>query len=55
MFQIQYGSWRYTSKPILPTYLTKNWPGYNKALKDCGFLTIWFNREVIIVSFVVWV
>lgn len=34
------------SKPILPTYRTKNWPAYNKALKDRGSLTIWFNPEV---------
>ena len=29
-----------------PTYRTKNWPAYNKALKDRGSLTIWFNPEV---------
>ena len=34
------------SKPILPTYRTKNWPAYNKALKNRGSLTIWFNPEV---------
>jgi hypothetical protein len=34
------------SKPIPPTYRTKNWPAYNKALKDRGSLTIWFNPEV---------
>lgn len=33
------------SKPIPPTYRTKNWPAYNKALKDRGSLTIWFNPE----------
>jgi hypothetical protein len=34
------------SKPMPPTYRTKNWPAYNKALKDRGSLTIWFNPEV---------
>jgi hypothetical protein len=34
------------SKPIAPTYRTKNWPAYNKALKDRGSLTIWFNPEI---------
>ena len=34
------------SKPTPPTYRTKNWPAYNKALKDRGSLTIWFNPEV---------
>ncbi len=29
-----------------PIYRTKNWPEYNKALKDRGSLTIWFNPEV---------
>jgi len=31
------------SRPISPTYKTKNWPAYNKALKYQGFLTIWFD------------
>ncbi len=34
------------SKPIPPIYRTNNWPAYNKALKDRGSLTIWFNPEV---------
>jgi len=29
-----------------PIYRTKNWPEYNKALKDRGSLTIWFDPEV---------
>ena len=28
------------------TYRTKNWPAYNKALKDRGSLSIWFNSEI---------
>jgi len=31
---------------VPPTYRTKNWPKYNKALKQRGSLTIWFNPEV---------
>jgi Transposase DDE domain len=34
------------SQFIPPIYRTKNWPEYNKALKDRGSLTIWFNPEV---------
>jgi len=34
------------SKPVSATYRTKNWPEYNRALKQRGSLTIWFNPEV---------
>ena len=34
------------SQFVPPIYRTKNWPEYNKALKDRGSLTIWFNPEV---------
>lgn len=31
------------SRPIPPTYRTRNWPAYNEALKRRGSLTIWFD------------
>jgi hypothetical protein len=31
---------------IPPVYRTKNWPEYNRALKQRGSLTIWFDPEV---------
>jgi hypothetical protein len=31
------------SRPTPPTYKTRNWPSYNKALKRRGSLTIWFD------------
>jgi hypothetical protein len=31
------------SRPTSPTYKTRNWPAYNKALKRRGLLTIWFD------------
>lgn len=31
------------SGPTPPTYKTRNWPAYNKALKRRGSLTIWFD------------
>lgn len=34
------------SKPTVPTYKTKNWPVYNRALKRRGSLTIWFDPEM---------
>lgn len=34
------------SRPIPPTYKTKNWPDYNEAPKQCGSLTIWFDPEM---------
>ena len=34
------------SKPIPPSYKTKNWPEYNKALKKRGSLTVWFDPEM---------
>jgi len=34
------------SRPILPSYKTKNWPDYNRALKQRGSLTIWFDPEM---------
>ena len=35
------------SRPTPPTYKTKNWPGYNEALKKRGSLTIWFDPDMI--------
>jgi transposase len=35
------------SRPIPPSYKTKNWPTYNEALKQRGSLTIWFDPEMI--------
>jgi Transposase DDE domain len=34
------------SKPIPPTYKTRNWPAYNAALKRRGSLSIWFDPEM---------
>ncbi|SNS22773.1 Transposase DDE domain-containing protein [Antarctobacter heliothermus] len=34
------------SRPIPPSYKTKNWPAYNEALKQRGSLTIWFDRDM---------
>ena len=34
------------SRPIPPTYKTRNWPAYNEALKRRGSLTIWFDPEM---------
>ena len=31
------------SRPTPPTYKTRNWPSYNKAIKRRGSLTIWFD------------
>jgi len=31
------------SRPSPPTYKTRNWPAYNRALKRRGSLTIWFD------------
>ena len=31
------------SRPTSPSYKTRNWPSYNKALKRRGSLTIWFD------------
>jgi hypothetical protein len=36
----------FMNKFIAPIYCTKDWPEYNKALKDLGSLTICFNPEV---------
>ncbi|OED49962.1 hypothetical protein AB838_04355 [Rhodobacteraceae bacterium (ex Bugula neritina AB1)] len=38
---------RVMSRPILPTYKTTNWPGYNNALKQRGSLTIWLDPAMI--------
>ena len=35
------------SKPTPPTYKTRNWPAYNKALKRRGSLSIWFDPGMI--------
>src|SRR6056297_575951 len=34
------------SRPIPPSYKTKNWPAYNEALKQRGSLTIWFDPDM---------
>ncbi len=34
------------SRPIPPTYKTKNWQAYNEALKRRGSLTVWFDPEM---------
>ncbi|SFD14420.1 IS5 family transposase [Tropicimonas isoalkanivorans] len=34
------------SRPTPPSYKTRNWPGYNEALKRRGSLTIWFDPEL---------
>ncbi len=34
------------SRPIPPSYKTKTWPAYNKALKQRGSLTIWFDPDM---------
>ncbi len=31
------------SRPTPPSYKTRNWPAYNKALKRRGSLRIWFD------------
>jgi hypothetical protein len=36
----------FMNKFIAPIYRTKDWPEYNKALKDRGTLTFWVNPEV---------
>ena len=35
------------SRPTPPSYKTWNWPAYNEALKQHGFLTIWLNPETV--------
>ncbi|MBD9529806.1 IS5 family transposase [Paracoccus sp. PAR01] len=35
------------SRPTSPIYKTRNWPAYNKSLKQRGSLTIWFDPEMI--------
>lgn len=34
------------SRPIPPSYKTKNWPAYNEALKQRGSLTIWLDPDM---------
>src|SRR6056297_369768 len=34
------------SRPIPPSYKTRNWPAYNEALKQRGSLTIWFDPDM---------
>ena len=34
------------SRPVPPSYKTKNWPAYNEALKQRGSLTIWFDPDM---------
>jgi hypothetical protein len=33
------------SKPIAPSYQTKNWPAHNEALKRRRSPTIWFDPD----------
>ena len=35
------------SRPLPPSYKTKNWPSYNEALKQRGSLTIWFDPDMV--------
>jgi len=35
------------SRPIPPSYKTKNWSAYNEALKQRGSLTIWFDPDMV--------
>ena len=35
------------SRPIPPSYKTKNWPAYNASLDRPGSLTIWFDPEMV--------
>ena len=35
------------SRPIPPSYKTKNWPAYSEALKQRGSLTIWFDPDMV--------
>src|SRR6056297_313697 len=35
------------SRPIPPSYKTKNWPACNEALKQRGSLTIWFDPDMV--------
>ena len=34
------------SRPLSPTYRTRNWPAYNESLKRRGSLRIWFDPEM---------
>src|SRR6056297_3557650 len=34
------------SRPIPPSYKTRNWPAYNEALKQRGSLTIWVDPDM---------
>ena len=44
---IQRGSWGGMSRPLPPSYTTKNWPAYNEALKQRASLTIWFDPDMV--------
>jgi len=35
------------SRPIPPSYKTKNWPAYSEALNRRGSLTIWFDPDMV--------
>ncbi len=35
------------SRRIPPRYRTRNWPAYNKALKQRGSLAIWFDPDMV--------
>lgn len=35
------------SRPIPPSYKTKNWSAYNEALRQRGSLTIWFDPDMV--------
>jgi hypothetical protein len=34
------------SRPIPPSYKTRNWPAYNDALEQRGSPTIWFDPDM---------
>ncbi|MAU52163.1 MAG: IS5/IS1182 family transposase, partial [Roseovarius sp.] len=35
------------SRPLPPSYKTRNWPAYNEALKQRASLTIWFDPDMV--------
>lgn len=34
------------SAPVKPKYRTTNWKAYNAALKTCGWLLIWLDKDM---------
>lgn len=35
------------TRPLPPSYKTKNWPAYNEALRQRGSLTIWLDPDMV--------